>query len=147
MIEMQAGFHIKAPAADVWSLVNWGGTERLCGKAYFKTASYSTKEPIIGATRRHGGAFFGALDIVEVLLSYDEGRRRYTYGVLDMGDLPAGDYEGAICVTPAGPNACVLAFSSRFVLAGMSVAEFQKLYDEAEQRMADAVIEVLGCPR
>jgi hypothetical protein len=146
MIEVHAGFHIKAPAADVWSLIGWGGLEPLSGKTFFKTVSYSTKEPIIGATRRFTGAY-GDLDIVEVLLRYDESARRYSYGVLDVGELPIADYEGRVCVTPAGPKACVLAFSSRLVPVGISGADFQSFYDKSERSIADAIIDVLGCPK
>ncbi|MBW7836479.1 MAG: SRPBCC family protein [Sphingomonadales bacterium] len=144
MIEVHAGFRINASASDVWALVNWSGIEALSGKVFFNAVTFSSREPVLGATRTMTPTAGGS-PFTEVLLSYDEGARRYRYGVLDGGDLPLGDYTGQLCVTPAGNRASTLCFSSRLVPIGMTAAEFQTFYSAAEQSIADAVTEILGC--
>lgn len=144
MIEVHAGFRINACASEVWALVNWSGIEALSGKVFFNAVTFSTREPLPGATRTMTPTAGGS-PFTEVLLSYDEGMRRYRYGVLDGGDLPLGDYTGQLRVTPAGPHASTLCFSSRLVPIGMTAAEFQTFYSAAEQSIAAAVADILGC--
>lgn len=145
MLECYAGFRIEAPAANVWPLINWSGIEKIQGKkdVFFKQVKYSTREPIIGATRNITLLEEGP-DVVEVLLAYDEGRRRYHYGVIDGGNLSLGDYAGRVCVTPAGPKACTLCFSSRGVPFGISAADFQAYYTRLEAGLVSAIQGILG---
>jgi hypothetical protein len=59
--------------------------------------------------------------------------RYMRYRLVDSGPVPFADYEGSIRVTPAGPGACVVVMTSRFVPVEMD--------DETARAMSVANIE------
>lgn len=139
MIEVFAGFRLGAPAEQVWALVNWTGVTALCdGGLFFKAVRFSTNESRAGAKR-----FFTPQDagpeIVELLLHYDDALRLYGYRVIDAGALPLADYEGRVCVTPGGPNECLLSFAARGIPVGISPPQLTEFYQKTEAQVATAI--------
>jgi hypothetical protein len=144
VIELFAGFKISASADRVWRLVNWTGVSELCGTGtFFRGVRFSSTDPAPGALRIFTPSEAGP-QITELLLYYDESLRFYGYRVVDAGDLPLADYEGRVCVTPAGSDACLLSFSARGIPVGISVRELQDFYAHAEKQIANAIAQRLG---
>ncbi|HEY5757237.1 MAG TPA: SRPBCC family protein [Steroidobacter sp.] len=144
MIDVFAGFRLGAPAARVWSLINWTGVVALSGAdTFFSAMRLSSSEPCVGA-RRYFTPAQGGPEIEELLLHYDEQLRVYTYRVVDAGTLPLADYEGRVCVTAAGPDQCLLSFSARGIPVGITEQQFRDFYQAAESQIAAAVAKRLG---
>lgn len=139
MIEVFAGFRLGAPAERVWALVNWTGVTALCdGGAFFKAVRFNSKEPSVG-TKRYFTPTDGGPEIEELLLHYDESLRVYGYRVTDAGAFPLADYEGRVCVTPGGPNECLLSFAARGIPVGISPQQLMEFYQTTEAKVAATV--------
>lgn len=142
MGRMIATFRLPVPAGQIWALVDWRGPAALAGHAYFRAVEFDGDADEPGATRRL--VIDGRPAITERLEFIDHDRRRLGYRVLDAGDLPLADYAGAISVLPSGLDACLLAFEGDGIPCGMSFAELDSFYRDAERELYRAILRKLG---
>jgi len=121
MTEVSLSRRVPAPADDVWELVG----------DFFKLADWhpavTSSEPESGQQTRRLTLGDGS-QIVEELVSNDDGSRTYTYSIVHPGPLPVKNYQGTIHVEADGEEA-VVTWSGSFDPVGEAETAQQALQD------------------
>lgn len=128
---------LAAPADRVWQLV--GAFDAL--PAWLPAVVKSTLEEG-GRVRRLMTADDAV--VVERLLTFDEGARRYSYAIVS-GPLPVRDYLATLQVTAApGGDSCSVVWASQFEATGADPAATVAMLGQGYQAGLDALRTKLG---
>ena len=113
MICVERAIRIVAPVDIAWTVLGDFSLAEIATGICTRVVVEGTG---VGAVRTmYLAPHLGGGYVKERLESFD-GRDRYMlYRMVDSGPVPFADYLGSIRVTPAGPDACVVSMTARFV--------------------------------
>lgn len=117
MIEVERALRIPVAAEVAWRILGDFSAPRV-GEGICRAITVDGEGPGCVRTMFLVDSWGGGR-VLERLEEIDERDRYMRYRMIDSGPVPFTNYEGSLRVTPAGPEACVVMFTARFVPVGI----------------------------